>query len=52
MMGRSSRSRGVCEGVLYIETIEKVSHVRTNLRNQLASEMLDLERVMTLIEKK
>jgi hypothetical protein len=52
MMGRSSRSRGVCEGVLYLESDEKSSLILDRLKRQSVTALQELERVIILIEKK
>ena len=52
MVGRSSRSRGVCEGILYNIGHEKPVQVMDRLKRQNAIKLQDLERLMEMVEKK
>ena len=52
MLGRSSRTRNICEGILYTATGEKSSVVFDKLKRQNFSMMTDLEKAMILFEKK
>lgn len=52
MLGRSSRKRGVCEGYLFVATIEKSSQVIDRLKKQNVIALQDLENLLTLLEKK
>ena len=52
MLGRSSRKRGVCEGYLFVKTMEKSSQVIDRLKKQNVSAFQDLENLLTLLEKK
>lgn len=52
MLGRSSRTRNICEGILYTATGEKSSVVIDKLKRQNFSMMADLEKAMILFEKK
>ena len=52
MIGRSSRTRGVCEGVLYNVGEESALQVVDRLKRQNVAALQDLERVLLLLEKK
>jgi cation transport regulator ChaC len=52
MIGRSSRTRGVCEGVLYNIGHESAMQVMDRLKRQNVAALQDLERLMILLEKK
>jgi len=52
MLGRSSRRRGVCEGYLFVATMEKSSQVIDRLKKQNVSAFQDLENLLALLEKK
>jgi len=52
MVGRSSRSRGVCEGILYNIGQEKPVQVMDRLKRQNATKLQDLERLLEVVEKK
>ena len=52
MVGRSSRTRGVCEGVLYIVGQESAMQVVDRLKRQNVAALQDLERMLVLLEKK
>jgi len=52
MLGRSSRRRGICEGYLFIETMEKSSQVIDRLKKQSVSALQDLENLIILLEKR
>jgi hypothetical protein len=52
MLGRSSRTRNICEGILYTATGEKPSVVIDKLKRQNFSMMAELEKAMILFEKK
>ena len=50
MVGRSSRSRGVCEGTLYSIGSERPAQVLERLKRSSATVLLDLERLLILLE--
>ena len=50
MMGRSSRSRGVCDGVLYLMGDEKPMQYMERIRRQNAADLQELEKVFKLVE--
>jgi hypothetical protein len=52
MLGRGSRARGVCEGILYVASKEKASAVIDKLKMQNFTAMGELGNLMRLIEKK
>lgn len=52
MLGRSSRTRNVCCGTLYVSSGEKASVVIDKLKRQNFSAMASLEKVMILLEKR
>jgi cation transport regulator ChaC len=52
MIGRSSRTRGICEGILYNIGEESVLQVIDRLKRQNVAALQDLERVLLLLEKK
>ena len=52
MVGRSSRSRGVCEGILYNIGHEKPVQVMDRLKRQNATKLQDLEQWMEVVEKR
>jgi Type III restriction enzyme, res subunit len=52
MIGRSSRTRGVCEGVLYNKGDETTVQVIDRLKRQNVSVLQDLERLMLVLEKR
>lgn len=52
MIGRSSRTRGVCEGALHIATEEKGSQVLERLKRHGVVVLQELERFVTLAEKR
>ena len=52
MIGRSSRTRGVCEGILYNRGEESALQVVDRLKRQNVAALQDLERVLLLLEKK
>lgn len=52
MLGRSSRSRNMCEGILYSPTSEKPGQILERLKRANISLMLDLERLVKLLEEK
>ena len=52
MIGRSSRTRGVCEGVLYNKGDESALQVVDRLKRQNVAALQDLERMLLLLEKK
>ena len=52
MIGRSCRTRGVCEGTLYVVGIEKPLQVTERLKKQGVVTLMDLERLLNLLEKK
>ena len=52
MIGRSSRTRGVCEGILYNVGEESALQVVDRLKKQNVAALQDLERVLVLMEKK
>lgn len=52
MIGRSSRSRGVCEGVLYHVGSESALQVIDRLHRQNVAALQDLERLMFVLEKR
>ena len=51
MIGRSSRSRGVCEGKMYSISSEQPAQVLERIKRSSATVLLDLERMLTLLEK-
>ena len=52
MVGISSRTRGVCEGILYIIGQERPVQVVERLKRSSVSALQDLEKLLTLVEKK
>ncbi len=52
MLGRSSRTRNICEGILYTSSGERPSVVIDKLKRQNFSMMAELEKAMILFEKK
>jgi CRISPR/Cas system CMR-associated protein Cmr1 (group 7 of RAMP superfamily) len=52
MLGRGSRSRGICEGILYKVTKDKTSIVIDKLKKQNFAAMNDLEGLLKLLEYK
>lgn len=52
MVGRSSRSRGVCEATLFVETLEKPVQVVERLRRQGLTSLQELERLLYHVERK
>ena len=52
MIGRSSRTRGVCEGILYVVTQEKQGQVIERLKRSSVSALIDLERLIKIVEKR
>ena len=52
MVGRSCRTRGVCEGTLYVVGIEKPHLITERLKKQGVVSLMDLERLLNLLEKK
>jgi hypothetical protein len=52
MVGRSSRTRGVCEGILYVIGQERPVQVVERLKRSSVSALQDLEKLLTLVEKK
>ena len=52
MVGRSCRTRGVCEGTLYVVGIEKPLQITERLKKQGVVTLMDLERLLHLLEKK
>jgi hypothetical protein len=52
MLGRGSRTRGVCDGILYVASNEKASVVMDKLKRQNYSAMTELEHLMKLLEKR
>ena len=52
MLGRSSRTRGVCEGILYVPSNDKASVVIDRLKKQNFNAMDELAMLMRLIEKR
>ncbi len=52
MIGRSSRTRGVCECILYLAGDEKQNQVMARLSRQNIAAMQDLEQLLKLIEKR
>jgi hypothetical protein len=52
MIGRSSRTRSVCDSVMYVQGEEKQNQVMDKLRKQNVAAMQDLEKLIKLLEKK
>ena len=52
MIGRSSRSRNVCEGILYCASSEKASVIIQRMKSQNLNMMLELEHLTHLLAKK
>lgn len=52
MVGRSSRTRGVCEGTLYTVGAERPHQVLDRLKRHSVIALQELERVLHLIEKR
>ena len=52
MVGRSSRTRDVCEGILYVIGQERPVQVVERLKRSSVSALQDLEKLLTLVEKK
>ena len=52
MTGRSSRTRGVCESSFYVITHDNSKQVLDKLKRQGAQSFQELERLLTLIQKK
>ena len=52
MVGRSSRTRGVCEGILYVTGLERPVQVVERLKRSSVSVLQDLEKLLTLVEKR
>lgn len=49
MLGRSSRTRDICDGVLYSSTTEKVSHIIKKLKENEVLPLLDYEALIPLL---
>jgi len=52
MIGRSCRTRRVCEGTLYAVGEEKPNQVMERLRKNGVVSLMDMERLLELLEKK
>ena len=52
MIGRSSRTRGVCEGTLFSVGQERASQVIERLKCYRVIKMQELERLLKLVEKR
>jgi len=52
MIGRSCRTRGVCEGTLYAVGEERLIQVMERLRKNGVISLMDMERLLELLEKK
>jgi len=52
MIGRSSRTRGVCEGVLYVLGDDSAATILDRLRRHNVAELQDLERLLALLKKR
>ena len=52
MLGRASRSRNLCEGVMFTSTSEKPTQVLQRLKGSNVSSMQDLERLARLLKEK
>jgi cation transport regulator ChaC len=52
MVGRSSRTRGVCEGTLFVVSDERASRVIEKLKHQGLVSLQGLERLMQVLEKR
>ena len=52
MIGRSCRTRGVCEGTLYAVGEERPIQVMERRRKNRVISLMDLERLLELLEKK
>ena len=52
IIGRSSRSRNVCDGILYCPTLEKASVILQRMKSHSCNMLLELEHLMHLLEKK
>lgn len=52
MIGRSSRTRGVCEGTVYTVGAEKSHQVMDRLKRHSVVALQELERLISLIERK
>jgi len=52
MVGRSCRTRGICEGTLYVVGQERPMQVMDRLKRHGVITLMDLERLLVLLEKK
>ena len=52
MIGRSSRTRGVCEGTLFSVGQERANQVIERLKRHGVITMQELERLLKLVEKR
>lgn len=52
MLGRSSRSRSISEGILYVSTNEKPNQVMERIKRHNMGMMMNLEHLINLLSKK
>ena len=52
MLGRGSRTRGICEGILYVTSKDKASVVMDKMKKQNFDSMAELTHLMKLLESK
>ena len=52
MLGRGSRTRGICEGMLFVKSKDKASVVMDQMKRQNFTSMAELGHLMKLVEKK
>jgi hypothetical protein len=52
MLGRSSRTRDVCEGVLYSSTSEKPSQIVERMKSSEIQPLLEMETLLPVLESK
>lgn len=52
MVGRSSRTRGVCEGTLFVVSDERAARIMDKLKHQGVVQLQGLEKLMQVLEKR
>jgi len=52
MVGRSNRARGACEATLYVVGEERPAQVSERLRRHGVMSLMELERLLALLERK